>query len=115
MVFSALLGSLIALSTMNANSEIVSMKAAGASAHQILAPLILASFVIALLLFAFNERVVAPSYATLTAWEAVEYGPIPEEERVRTNIYLNDNGNILTAGYLAGSGEGIVIERAPSQ
>ncbi|HCO46530.1 MAG TPA: LPS export ABC transporter permease LptG, partial [Erythrobacter sp.] len=32
-------------------------------------------------------------------------------ERVRTNIYLNDNGNILTAGYLAGSGEGIVMRQ----
>ena len=38
--FSVLLGTLITLATLNQNSEVVSMKAAGLSAHQVLAPLI---------------------------------------------------------------------------
>ncbi|MFN2259764.1 MAG: LPS export ABC transporter permease LptG [Parasphingopyxis sp.] len=102
--FAALLGALISLSTMNANSEIVSMKAAGASAHQILAPLILASFVIAMLLFAFNERVVAPSYATLTAWEAVEYGPIPDSGGA-TNVWVRDGDDLINAARVSGNRE----------
>ena len=36
--FSVLLGTLITLATLNQNSEVVSMKAAGISAHQIIAP-----------------------------------------------------------------------------
>jgi hypothetical protein len=41
--FSVLLGTLIMLATLNQNSEIISMKAAGLSAHQILAPLLAAA------------------------------------------------------------------------
>ena len=40
--FSVLLGSLIAFTGLNQHSEVVSMKAAGLSAHQILAPMIVA-------------------------------------------------------------------------
>src|SRR5947209_4876849 len=41
--FSVLLGTLIAFVGLNQNSEVVAMKASGLSAHQILAPLVLAS------------------------------------------------------------------------
>ena len=54
--FSVLLGTLIAFVGLNQNSEVVAMKAAGLSAHQILAPLVVASIGIAGVLFAFNER-----------------------------------------------------------
>ena len=63
--FSVLLGTIITLATLNQNSEVVSMKAAGLSAHQILAPLIVASMGIALLSFLFNETIVAPATARL--------------------------------------------------
>ena len=53
--FSVLLGTLIAFVGLNQHSEVVAMKAAGLSAHQILAPLVLASIGIAVALFAFNE------------------------------------------------------------
>ena len=109
--YSVLLATLITLVTLNQNSEVIAMKAAGLSAHQVLAPLLLTAGIVSVATFVFNEQVVTKSTQTLKAWEAVEYGPIPEEERVRTNIYLNDNGNILTAGYLAGSGEGIVMRQ----
>src|SRR5215216_4444624 len=56
--FAVLLGTLIAFVGLNQHSEVVAMKAAGISAHQMLAPLILASLVIAGGLFVFNERVV---------------------------------------------------------
>ena len=45
--FSVLLGTLIAFVGLNQNSEVVAMKAAGLSAHQILAPLVVASIGIA--------------------------------------------------------------------
>src|SRR6478752_7704374 len=50
--FSVLLGTLIAFVGLNQHSEVVAMKAAGISAHQILAPLIIASLGIAALAFA---------------------------------------------------------------
>ena len=59
--FSVLLGTLIAFVGLNQHSEVVAMKAAGISAHQILAPLVFASVGIAAALFAFNELVVVKS------------------------------------------------------
>src|ERR1043165_1762912 len=56
--FSVLLGTLIAFTRLNQHSEVVAMKAAGISAHQMLAPLIRASFIISAGLFVFNEQVV---------------------------------------------------------
>src|ERR1700755_2878187 len=49
--FSVLLGTLIAFTGLNQHSEVVAMKAAGISAHQMLAPLILASFIVSAGLF----------------------------------------------------------------
>ncbi|MBX7482918.1 LPS export ABC transporter permease LptG [Qipengyuania qiaonensis] len=107
--YSVLLATLITLVTLNQNSEVIAMKAAGLSAHQVLAPLLLTAGIVSLGSFVFNEQVVTRSTETLKAWEAVDYGPIPTESRVRTNIYLTDNRNILTAAYLAGRGEAIAM------
>jgi lipopolysaccharide export system permease protein len=108
--FSALLGTLIALGSMNANSEIISMKAAGASAHQILAPLILTSFIVGVGLFIFNERAVAPAYGTLTAWEAVDYGPIPENRAGATNVWVRDGNDLINARSVTGRGDATRLE-----
>jgi hypothetical protein len=45
--FALLLGTLITMASMNQHSEVIAMKAAGVSAHQIIAPLIVTSLVIA--------------------------------------------------------------------
>lgn len=108
--YSVLLATLITLVTLNQNSEVVAMKAAGLSAHQVLAPLLLTAGVVALISFAFNERIVTRANATLKAWEAVEYGSIPEQSGVRANVYLTDGENILTASSLVGSGEAIELD-----
>jgi lipopolysaccharide export system permease protein len=105
--YSVLLATLITLVTLNQNSEVVAMKAAGLSAHQVLSPLLLTAAIIAVLSFAFNERIVTRANATLKAWQAVEYGPIPAETGIRANVYLTDGENILTASSLVGSGEEI--------
>ena len=102
---------LITLVTLNQNSEVIAMKAAGLSAHQVLAPLLLTAGLVSLASFGFNERVVTRATETLKAWEAVEYGPIPTESRVRTNVYLSDEDNILTAAYLAGRGDAIAMRK----
>jgi lipopolysaccharide export system permease protein len=84
--FAVLLGTLITLATLNQNSEVVSMKAAGISAHQIIAPLVVASLLIAVVAFLFNERVVTRATETLASWEKVEYGPVPRDNGIRPNV-----------------------------
>lgn len=108
--YSVLLATIITLATLNQNSEVIAMKAAGLSAHQVLAPLFLTAAVVTLGSFIFNERVVTRSTATLKAWTAAEYGAVPKDSGVRTNVYLRDGPNILTAGALSGSGDGMVME-----
>lgn len=106
--YSVLLATIISLVTLNQNSEVIAMKAAGLSAHQVLAPLLLASALVAAGTFAFNEGVVTRATATLKAWEATEYGALPpESEQVKANLYLSDGTNILTARTVTGTGERI--------
>lgn len=107
--YSVLLATVIALLGLNQNSEIVAMKASGMSAHQVLAPLFLTAAVVAMASFAFNERIVTRATATLKAWEGAEFGPIPQEEQVRSNVYLTDGSNVLTAAAMTGSGTAIVM------
>ncbi|MFK5057992.1 LptF/LptG family permease, partial [Klebsiella pneumoniae] len=56
--YSVLLATIITLMTLNQNSEVIAMKAAGLSAHQVLAPLFLVAGVTSACTFAFNERIV---------------------------------------------------------
>lgn len=103
--YSVLLATILTLATLNQNSEVIAMKAAGLSAHQVLAPLFLTAALVAALSFAFNERVVTRATATLKAWQAVEYGPVPSEAAVKANVWLRDGPNILFAQSIAGRGE----------
>jgi lipopolysaccharide export system permease protein len=73
--FSFLLGALITFTTLNQNSEVVAMKAAGISAHQLIAPLIAASLLLGGASFVFNEFVVVNGSRQLTAWDPCR--PIP--------------------------------------
>src|SRR5688572_12851360 len=108
--YSVLLATIITLATFNQNSEVVAMKAAGLSAHQILAPLVLVALVVAALHFAFNERVVIRANAALTAWEATDYGPVPRDANTRSsNIYLNDGNDVLLAARIDGTGPATVL------
>jgi lipopolysaccharide export system permease protein len=93
--FAVLLGTLITLATLNQNSEVVSMKAAGISAHQIIAPLVVASLAIAALSFAFNERVVTRATETLSNWEKVDYGPVPRDSGMRPNVSARFGDDLL--------------------
>nr|WP_249403539.1 LPS export ABC transporter permease LptG [Sphingomonas sp. CFBP 13720] len=103
--FSVLLGTILTLTQLNQNSEIISLKAGGLSAHQVLAPLILASFGVAAVSFAFNERVVARATATLDAWQHVDFGPMPVDRGNRTNVWVRDGENLIQAREVSGRGE----------
>ena len=102
--FSVLLGTLITLVTLNQHSEIISMKAAGISAHQIIAPLVIASLGIAAITFVFQERVVTRATATLRVWEAVDYGPMPPERNVTTNVWVKHGDDLIHAAQVFGRG-----------
>lgn len=103
--YSVLLATIIALIGLNQNSEVIAMKAAGLSAHQVLAPLLLTALAVSVASFAFNERVVTRATATLAAWEATEFGALPTEEKVKANVYITDGVNILTARTVTGTGK----------
>lgn len=102
--FSVLLGTLITLATMNQNSEIVSMKGAGLSAHQILAPLFAASMLVAAVSFVFNDRIVSRATATLTRWQKADYGPLPSDRKGQTNIWVRDGDDLIHAETVTGRG-----------
>jgi len=102
--FSILLGTLITLATLNQNSEVISMKAAGLSAHQVLAPLIVAAFGVALVSFAFNDRIVSRASATLDRWQRADYGPIPMDQKSQTNVWVRDGDHLIHASEVTGRG-----------
>jgi lipopolysaccharide export system permease protein len=102
--FSVLLGTLIAFVGLNQHSEVVAMKAAGISAHQMLAPLVVASLTVAGALFAFNELVVVKSARTVTAWQDNDYKPIPPASGTISNVWLLSGEDLIHAGFVGGRG-----------
>lgn len=108
--FSVLLGTLVTLVTLNQNSEIISMKSGGLSAHQILAPLIVASLFVAGISFIFNERVVTRATATLSAWQKVEYAAIPIDRGVHSNVWVRSDDALIHATRVRGRGSLATLE-----
>ena len=102
--FSVLLGTLIAFVGLNQHSEIVSMKAAGISAHQLLAPLMAASALIAVGTFIFNETVVVNSARQVTAWSDNDYKPVPPESGIVSNVWILDGEDLVRARHVGGHG-----------
>jgi lipopolysaccharide export system permease protein len=109
--FCVLLGTLIAFVGLNQNSEIVAMKAATLSAHQILAPLIIASMVVAAGLFAFNETVVVHSARVVTAWLDNDYKPIPPESGILSNVWVLQGNDLVHAGIVAGHAPRLIVQQ----
>ena len=103
--FSVLLGTILTLITMNQNSEIVALKASGLSAHQVLAPLILASMSVAIISFAFNDRIVARSTATLNQWQKVNYARLPIDRGDRSNVWVRDGDDLIAVDQIKGRGD----------
>lgn len=97
--FTALLGTLLALALFSQHSEIIVMKASGLSAYRILFPLMLASGVIALAHFIFNETIVIDANEKLRLWEesgyAVDFQPVQAE--IRNARLVEGNTVIIVA------------------
>jgi lipopolysaccharide export system permease protein len=108
--FSVLLGTLITLATLNQNSEVISMKAAGLSAHQVLAPLIVAALGVAAISFAFNDRIVSRATRTLDRWEKAEFGPMPKDSATQVNVWVRDGPNLIHAATVLGRGANTRLE-----
>ena len=107
--FCVLLGTIITLASLNQNSEVVSMKAAGLSAHQVLAPLIVASVAVAAISFAFNERIVTRATATLDQWESVDFGKPPSGREAMTNVWVRDGDDLIHAEIVEGRGRNTIL------
>jgi lipopolysaccharide export system permease protein len=108
--FSFLLGALITFTTLNQNSEVVAMKAAGLSAHQLLAPLLAASLVLAGLSFAFNETVVVKGSRQLSAWDDNSYRPVPPDSGILSNVWVVAGDDLVQARIVTGRGQGVRIQ-----
>lgn len=104
--FSVLLGTILTLITMNQNSEIIALKASGLSAHQVLAPLLIASLVVAIVSFSFNDRVVSRATATLSQWQKVNYGAMPIDRGDRANVWVRDGDDLIQVNQTRGKGAG---------
>ncbi len=109
--FSLLLGALITFTALNQHSEVIAMKAAGISAHQILAPLIVASLFVAGAAFAFNEFVVTKSTRMVTAWDDNDYRPLPPESGILSNVWLMAGDDLVRVRHAAGFGANVHAER----
>jgi lipopolysaccharide export system permease protein len=105
--FSFLLGALITFTTLNQNSEVVAMKAAGMSAHQLLAPLMAASIGLAGFSFAFNEFVVVKGSRQLSAWDDNDYKPLPPESGILSNVWVMAGDDLVQASLVTGRGSGV--------
>jgi lipopolysaccharide export system permease protein len=107
--YAVLLATLITFSGLSQNSEVISMKAAGLSAHQILAPMILSTLAIAGGHFLFNDMVVAPGTAKLKQWQAVKYGPIPTDSGTKANVWVREGQDLINAGTVTGTGNATLL------
>jgi lipopolysaccharide export system permease protein len=105
--FSFLLGALITFTTLNQNSEVVAMKAAGMSAHQLLAPLMAASIGLAGFSFAFNEFVVVKGSRQLSAWDDNDYKPLPPESGILSNVWVMAGDDLVQTSLVTGRGAGV--------
>jgi len=101
--YSVLLATLLTFWPLNQNSEVIAMRAAGLSAHQILAPMLMTAMLVSLFNFGFNERFVTRASATLKAWQSTEYGAMPQGDAVHGAIYIGDGPDILAADSVTGS------------
>ena len=108
--FAALLGTLIAFTALNQHSEVVAMKAAGLSAHQILAPLIVTSIFIAIAAFAFNEGVAVKSARMVNAWSDNDYRPIRAASGMQSNVWVKAGDDLVRADLVSGRGQALQLQ-----
>jgi lipopolysaccharide export system permease protein len=102
--FSVLLATLVTLATLSQNSEVVIFKAAGLSAHHILAPLMVAALGVAAVNFVWNERIATRASAELKAWQENEYRKLPKVANKPGQSWVRGGDDLFHAEAVAGSG-----------
>ena len=108
--YAVLLGTLVTLGTLNAQGEVVIFKAAGISAHQILAPLFLVGAGVAVASFAFNETVLVHTNHTLTRWKNADYASLATLTGGPTEVWARDGYKLMHAARVRGTGRGERLE-----
>lgn len=109
--FVALLATLLTLATLNQNSEIIIMKATGLSAHKILLPLGLASFVITASHFMFDDRIVTKANADLEYWQENDYAiDLPPAPDVKGRVWLTEGNTIVKVEKVSRSGSRVILD-----
>ncbi|MBC7521621.1 MAG: LptF/LptG family permease, partial [Sandarakinorhabdus sp.] len=108
--FSVLLATLVTLATLNQNSEVVIFKAAGISAHQILAPLFIAALGIAVANFVFNESVTTHATRTLKIWQDNEYKQVPKAADPVTETWVRGGDDLFRATGVSGLDAATVLQ-----
>lgn len=108
--FAALLAIVVTLSALNLSSEIVIMRAAGMSAHRVLAPIAISCCAIAAAHFAYHELVVVGGSERLAYWEANDYAVgLTEDASTRANIRVTHEGEIVSAAAAARIGDSVKL------
>lgn len=107
--FSVLLATLLTFMTLNQNSEITIFKAAGISAHQILAPLVVAGLAIAAANFAFNERFLVRAKAEYDRWKAAEYHPLPPGRHTLVDVWVRAGNDLWHVDSVEGEGDKVIL------
>jgi lipopolysaccharide export system permease protein len=108
--FSALLGTLIAFTALNQHSEVIAMKAAGLSAHQVLTPLVVASLGLAVVAFAVNEGVAVNSARMVNAWNDNDYRPIRSAKGVESNVWIKAGNDLVHINIASGRGPALQLQ-----
>jgi lipopolysaccharide export system permease protein len=67
--------------------------------------LVVASLGVGVNCFAFNDRVVARSTATLNQWQKVNYGPLPIDRGDRANVWVRDGDDLIEVNQIRGRGD----------
>src|SRR3546814_15289000 len=49
-------------------------------------------------------RSVTRSNTALSAWQNVDYGPVPRDSGVKTNVWVREGGQLIRAGTVVGRG-----------
>ncbi len=101
--FAVLLATLVTLATLNQNSEVVIFKASGISAHQILAPLIVAGLGIGAINLAFNERIVTRATQTLRHWQDNDYRKVPFAKALQKESWVRGGNDLVHAETVTGA------------
>lgn len=108
--FAALLAIVLTLAGLSHTSEITVMRAAGLSAHRVLAPLGIVCALIALAHFIFNETVAVKAAEKLDYWAVNNYAlDLEPESEARTDIRLNFDDEFISAASAARFGDAILL------